>query len=100
MKKHLLAILIATACLGVTAKSQVQRGYYLIGGDLADISVGFSEGTPITLRLTTKFAWFQTDNNAVGGFVDLGLSTAKGEGTIFTYGIGPLARYYFGAADV
>jgi hypothetical protein len=27
-------------------------------------------------------------------------STAEGAGTTFTYGVGPLARYYFGAAEV
>jgi hypothetical protein len=45
-------------------------------------------------------AWFRNNNLAIGGFVDLGLSTAEGAGTTFNYGIGPLARYYFGSAEV
>ncbi len=100
MKKHLLAILIATAALTLTAKAQIQRGYYLIGGDLSDIRLGLSDGRPFNLSITPKVAWFRNNNLAVGGFVDIGLSTAEGAGTVFTYGIGPLARYYFGAADV
>jgi hypothetical protein len=100
MKKHLLAMLIATAALSVTAKAQIQQGYYLIGGDLGNFSIGFSDGTPFNLNITPKVAWFRNNNLAIGGFVDVGLSTAKGAGTTFNYGIGPLARYYFGSAAV
>lgn len=82
------------------ANAQIQRGYYLIGGDLADFSLGLSDGRPFSMSITPKVAWFTNDNVAVGGFVDIGLATAEGAGTTFTYGIGPLARYYFGAPDV
>lgn len=100
MKKHLLAIVIAMVSLAVTAKAQTEKGYYLIGGDLGGFSIGFSEGTPFNLNITPKVAWFKNDHLALGGFVDIGLSTAKGQGTTFNYGAGPLARYYFGAAAV
>ena len=100
MKKHLLAILIASAAISTTATAQIQRGNYMIGGDLANLSLGLSDGRPFTLNITPKVAWFRNDNLAVGGFVDIGLNTAEGQGTVFTYGIGPLARYYFGSADV
>jgi hypothetical protein len=100
MKKNLLVLLIAVTALTVTAKAQTQQGYYLIGGDLGGFSIGFSDGTPFNLNITPKVAWFKNDNLALGGFVDIGLSTAKGAGTIFNYGVGPLARYYFGAPAV
>lgn len=100
MKKHLLAILIATAALGITAKAQIQQGYYLIGGNLSNFNIGFSDGTPFNLNITPKVAWFKNNNLAIGGFVDVGLSTAKGAGTTFNYGVGPLARYYFGSTAV
>ena len=100
MKKHLLAIVIATAVLSVTATAQTQRGYYLIGGDIANFSLGLNSGNPFTMNIVPKVAWFTSDNLAIGGFVDIGLSTAKGQGTTFTYGVGPLARYYFGPAVV
>ncbi len=100
MKKHFLFILVSTTILAATAHSQIQRGYYLIGGDLADFSLGLSDGRPFNMSITPKVAWFTNDNLAVGGFVDIGLATAEGAGTVFTYGLGPLARYYFGAPNV
>ena len=100
MKKNVLAILFFVAVLGGTVQAQIQRGYYLIGGNLATTSIGFSNGTPFNLNLTPKVAWFTNDKLAVGGFVDIGLETSKGNGITFDYGVGPLARYYFGAADV
>jgi hypothetical protein len=100
MKKNVLVLLVCIALFGLTTSAQIQKGYYLIGGNLATTSVGFSDGTPFQLNLTPKVAWFQSNNFAVGGFVDLGVATAKGQGTTFTYGVGPLARYYFGTADV
>lgn len=100
MKKHLLALLIATVAIGVTAKAQIQQGYYLIGGNLSNISVGFSDGTPFSLTITPKVAWFRNDKLAIGGYANLGIATEKGAGTTFNYGVGPLARYYFGSSDV
>jgi hypothetical protein len=100
MKKHVLAFCIAIAALTTTAKAQLQKGYYLIGGDLGGFSLGLSDGRPFNLNITPKVAWFRNNNLAIGGFVDLGLYTAEGQGTAFNYGIGPLARYYFGSTDV
>lgn len=96
MKKHLLALAVTAVGLATTATAQLQKGYYLIGGDLASTSIGFSDGTPFNLNITPKVAWFRSNNLAIGGYVNLGLSTAKGAGTSTSYGIGPLARYYFG----
>lgn len=99
MKKHLLILAIVTATVFATATAQIQRGYYLIGGNLSNISLGLSNGNPFTLNITPKVAWFTSDNLAVGGFVDIGLSSAN-DMTVFNYGVGPLARYYFGSTDV
>lgn len=100
MKKHLLSLLLATVVFSSIGNAQIQRGYYLIGGNLANFSLGFSDGRPFSMNITPKVAWFTTDKIAVGGFVDIGLSTAEGAGTTFNYGLGPLARYYFGSSDV
>lgn len=100
MKKHLLAMVMAIAAMSLTATAQIQRGYYLIGGDIANFSLGLSGGNPFNMNIVPKVAWFTSDKLAVGGFVDIGLSTVKGEGTTFTYGVGPLARYYFGTTTV
>lgn len=100
MKKHLITFFVASTLLAVTANAQLQKGYYLIGGDLGGFSLGLNDATPFDLSITPKVAWFRNDNFAVGGFIDLGLSTAKGAGTTFNYGVGPLARYYFGSTAV
>lgn len=100
MKKHLLAIVIATTTLTLSSKAQIQQGYYLIGGDLSNMSLGLSDGRPFSLSITPKVAWFRNNNLAIGGFVDIGLATAEGQGTTFNYGVGPLARYYFGSSAV
>lgn len=91
---------MATAAFAFTATAQIQRGYYLIGGDIANLNLGLNSGKPFTMNLSPKVAWFTSDNLAFGGFVDVGLATAEGQGTTFTYGVGPLARYYFGSPDV
>lgn len=100
MKKQLLALAVTFSGLTMTATAQLQKGYYLIGGDLASTSIGFSEGAPFNLNITPKVAWFRNNNFAIGGYVNLGLSSVKGVGTTTTYGIGPLARYYFGSSEV
>ncbi|HVG16801.1 MAG TPA: outer membrane beta-barrel protein [Chitinophagaceae bacterium] len=100
MKKNLLALLLVIAAFATTASAQLQKGYYLIGGDLATANIGFSDGTPFNINISPKVAWFRSNNLAVGGFINLGLSTAKDLGTTVNYGIGPLARYYFGSSTV
>jgi hypothetical protein len=100
MKKHLLAIFAVTVLTAMTATAQIQRGYYLIGGDIANFSLGLSDGKPFSMNITPKVAWFTNDKLAVGGFVDIGVASAEGAGTTFTYGVGPLARYYFGTSAV
>ena len=100
MNKHLLALTLALFGFGIAGNAQLQKGYYLIGGNLASSSIGFSEGTPFNINITPKVAWFRNNNFAVGGFINLGVTTAKDAGTSVNYGVGPLARYYFGSSTV
>src|SRR5687768_14107130 len=100
MKKHVLVLSFVLLAFGTASFAQIQKGYYLIGGSLGSTSIGFSDGTPFNINITPKVAWFRNDKFAVGGFVDIGLATASGQGTRFNYGFGPLARYYFGSSAV
>lgn len=100
MKKILLFVLLLTAFGGVQVNAQLQKGSVLIGGDLAGFDLGLNEGATFNMSLTPKVAWFVRDNLALGGYVDVGLSTAKGAGTSANYGVGGLGRYYFPKADV
>lgn len=96
MKKFtvlLATVLIASAYVG---KAQIQKGNVLVGGDLADFSLGLNKGSQFSLDLSPKAAWFIRDNTALGAYVNLGLLTGAGAGTNVNYGVGALARRYLG----
>lgn len=83
--------------IGFTANAQIQKGNVLVGGDLADLSLGLNTPNVFKIDIAPKAAWFIQDNVAVGGYVNLGLATAKGSSTTTTYGLGALGRYYAGS---
>jgi hypothetical protein len=82
----------------LNANAQIQRGHILVGGDIADFNLGLDKGGNFAFTIDPKIAWFFRDNAALGGYLRFGLSTAKGAGTSVNYGVGGLARYYFGSA--
>lgn len=100
MKKLMLsAVVLATMALG--ANAQTQKGYYLIGGNIGNIGADLQKGgSKFKIEVTPKVAWFIQDNLAVGGQIGLGYETQKDAGNTFTYNVGPLARYYFGDAEM
>ncbi|MBV9962524.1 MAG: hypothetical protein JO072_09785 [Parafilimonas sp.] len=99
MKKTLPVL--AVLCLLLTQKSnaQIQRGNILVGGDLADFNLGLNKNSNFILTIDPTAAWFIRNNIAVGAYIILGVDAVKGA-TTTTYGVGPLARYYFGAGQV
>jgi len=94
MKKSLLTFAAIIIAGTFAANAQIQRGNVMVGGDIANLDLGLNEGAYFNVVINPKAAWFIKDNVAVGGYVNLGLSTAKGMGTAVTYGVGPLARWY------
>lgn len=80
--------------LSVPAFAQIQKGYILAGGNIANFDLGLKKGSAFQMAIIPKLAFFIKDNLAVGASVELGLLSISGE-TSFSYGIGPLARYYF-----
>lgn len=80
-------------------QAQTQKGWYIIGGNLANIDFGFQKNnTNFSLDLTPRVAWFVQDNLALGVQLLAGVSTTKTNSTSSTnvrYGISPIARYYF-----
>ncbi|MEO5967231.1 MAG: hypothetical protein ABIP68_04285 [Ferruginibacter sp.] len=74
--------------------AQTQKGWYLIGGNLSNMSLNFQKGkTAFSFNIEPKVAWFVKDNLAIGGQVLAGINTSNGY-TAFNYGIGPLVRFY------
>lgn len=93
MKKKNFLFAVALL-IGMSAFSQTQKGYYIIGAQLAGIDLNFQNSqTSFGLQLQPQVAWFVKDNMAIGGQVLIGLNTAKGY-TSFNYGVGALGRYY------
>ncbi len=92
---------LATAfCLtGLASTAQTQKGYYLIGGNIASMGGNTNEKS-FNLQIEPKAAWFIQDDLAIGGQVSLGLDAGRGRGPAFNYFVGPLARYYFGEQQV
>ena len=97
MKKVLIAAVLALT--GFAAQAQIQKGNVLMGGNIANLSLGLDDSKVFTFDLTPKAAWFIEDNLALGAYANFGIQTAKGSSTTTNYGIGALGRYY-GGSDV
>ncbi len=94
MKKTLLIVAFLMVASIFNAKAQIQRGNVMVGGNISNFNLGLNEGSRFTMQINPKAAWFIRDNTAVGAYVDLLVTTAKGEGTDFNYGFGALGRQY------
>lgn len=100
MKKILLALLVISTVSISHVNAQLQKGNVLVGGDLANFSLGLDKGSYLSVDIDPEAAWFIKNNVAVGAYVNLGVITAKNSNTSTNYGIGALARYYLGADQV
>lgn len=100
MKKLLLSCAFVGAGLFATTSAQIQKGNYMVGGELAAANFGLNQGAGYNVQITPQAAYFVQDNWAVGPYVRLGFSGAKNSPTIFNYGVGALSRYYFSPSDM
>lgn len=98
MIQRVCALMCLCVLAAAPASAQLQRGQVLIGGNITGFDWGLNEGSAFVFTLTPKAALFIQDNAAVGGYADIGLSTAKDAGTSFNWGVGALARLYSGGA--
>ena len=94
MKKTFSLIAIALILFASAINAQIQKGNILVGGDISNFELGLRKGSPFTMRIDPKLAFFIHDNVAVGGYTDLGVTRITGT-TFFDYGVGILGRYYF-----
>ncbi len=99
MKKALCVLAVLSLLITQKTNAQLQRGNVLVGGDLANLDLGLNKDSHTYITIDPKAAWFIKDNFALGGYVDLSLDIVKGS-TNTSYGVGPLARYYFGANEI
>ncbi|WP_165023125.1 MULTISPECIES: outer membrane beta-barrel protein [unclassified Dysgonomonas] len=93
-------IVFAILLLGVNvAKAQISQGNVLVGANVADLNLTFDSQT--SFQFTPKAAWFIRDGLAVGAYGQFGLNHVNGQdGNVYTYGVGPLARYFVGVDKV
>jgi hypothetical protein len=96
MKKIIIIAFAAIFGSAFAANAQIQQGNVLIGGNFANLNLGLDNSKVFSVDLTPKAAWFIVDNVALGGYVNLGIQTAKNSSTTTTYGVGALGRYYTG----
>ena len=96
MKKLILAA--AIGLFGLT-NAQIEKGNYMVGGEFAAAGFGLNEGSGYNFAITPQAAYFVENNWAVGPYVRLGFSGAKGSPTTFNYGVGALSRYYLSPGE-
>jgi len=96
MKKVLSIAFVAIMAACLSAKAQIQEGNVMVGGNFANLSLGLDNSKVFSFDVTPKAAWFIQDNIALGGYVNLGIQTAKNSSTTTNYGVGALGRYYTG----
>lgn len=81
------------------ANAQIGKGDVMVGGQLAGLNANFKQN--ISFNITPKAAWFIEDRIAVGAYLNFGIDHAyKTTGSTYTYGVGPLARYYFSKEQI
>ncbi|MEO8583839.1 MAG: hypothetical protein ABI415_08575 [Flavitalea sp.] len=100
MKKKMGMFAILIVFLAESAMSQLQKGNVLMGADLANIGFNLNKGGNFSLGIQPKAAWFIRDNKAIGAYVNIQLTSAKGAGSTLAYGVGALGRYYFSDKDM
>lgn len=98
MKKRVLFVCASLVLLLVAPKSeaQIQGGNLLVGGDISNLDLSLDKGGNFSFTLNPKIAWFVVDYTAIGGYMTFGLSTATGEGSGISYGVGVFGRHYMG----
>lgn len=99
MKKLILGALVMGIGLFSTANAQIQKGNWMVGGNLLGADFGLNTGAGYNIQLQPKGAYFIEDNLALGGYVNLGIFGAKGSSTTYNYGVGALGRYYLNPGE-
>ena len=100
MTKAFILTAILACSIVLTTNAQIQRGNIMVGGDIANFDLGLDKGGLFIISLDPKLAFFLRDNLALGGYLTLGITTAKEAGTNINYGIGALGRYYFSESQL
>lgn len=97
MRKIILIVIFSIAVFTIsnTVNAQIQKGNIMVGGSIADLSLGFNDGSNTTFTLNPKVGWFIQNRIALGADLLFGVAHTKGiEGSLINYGVGAFGRYY------
>ena len=94
MKKTITIIVLSLMGFVITADAQLQKGNLLVGGDIANFHLSLNKDGTFTMNIDPKLAYFIRDNVALGGYLNLGITTFKGGSATTNYGVGALGRLY------
>jgi len=95
MKNRLLSMAIIVTVMSSMAKAQLQKGNWMVGGNIIASNFGLNTDEGYNFTLQPKGAYFIADNFALGGQLSFGFNGAKEAKTTYIYNVGPLARYFF-----
>ncbi|WP_257656260.1 hypothetical protein [Parapedobacter lycopersici] len=73
----------------------IQQGNWIVGGSLGSLGYSF-EGESFNINLNPRAGYFVSDGLAVGLGANVGLATSPDADNVWTYGVAPFVRYYFG----
>lgn len=77
MKKLILSTAILAAGLFSVTKAQLQKGNWMVGGNIITSSFGLNTGGGYNFTLQPKAAYFIDDNFALGGQVTFSSEVPK-----------------------
>ena len=107
MKKIIASCALGLFLIGFNSVSaQTEKGNFLLGGNLANINLGITEGLGSSFSITPNAGYFVADGFAVGASLPISRSGNSYDGFGGTYknsstsiGVGAFARYYFKVGD-
>jgi len=98
MKNITLPFIAMFCLLSASLMSQTQKGSVMIGGTAGFTSSKTGDITETDITFSPMAGFFVMDQLAIGGGLNLGVSSIKQDGETFsatTLGIQPMVRYYF-----
>lgn len=102
MKKIIVSGVLGLFMMINTANAQTEKGTLLLGGNVANINLGITEGLGSSISLTPSAGYFVSDGFAVGASLPISKSGNKNDESWgssktsnTTFGLGVYGRYYF-----
>lgn len=100
MRKLIFATAFVATGLFAITKAQLEKGNWMVGGNIIASGFGLNTGGGYNFILEPKAGYFINNNFVFGGQVTFGFLGTKGGPTTYKYSIGPMLRYYLSNTQV